>query len=220
VHQEKSQQIKKPDAHQENNVHQEASQQIKNPMHWETGQQIKTDAHWEKSQQIKNLMCIGFFNLSSIFLNSTVVSSLVWSSKKHKCSPIQKNHIYLLCGCWELEISHQIFKYLSSLILLFSTTMSHSLPTNTEVLASTLLSPIFGQSLQATAHTPRKRVLGTAEEQIPKKCCLLVSNDHINTVLASFCCHKKCLDNFSFADILNITQPFADLNEHNCQLCL
>jgi hypothetical protein len=40
-------------------------------------------------------------------------------------------------------------------------------------------------------------------------------NDHINTVLASFCCCKKCLDNFSFADILNITQPFADLNEHN-----
>jgi hypothetical protein len=28
----------------------------------------------EKSQQIKNLMHIGFFNLSSIFLNSAVVS--------------------------------------------------------------------------------------------------------------------------------------------------
>jgi hypothetical protein len=109
-----------------------------------------------------------------------------------------------------------MFKYLASVILSFSTTMSHSLPTNTEVLASTLLSPIFGQALRATAHTPRKRVLRTAEERIPKKCRLLVSNDHINTVLASFCCRKKCLDNFSFADILNITQPFADLNKHNC----
>ncbi len=106
-----------------------------------------------------------------------------------------------------------MFKYLFSVIQSFSTTMSNSLPTNTEVLASTLLTPIFGQSLWATGHTPRKQVLCTAEERIPKKCCLLVSNDHINTILASFCCCKKCLDNFSFADILNITQPFADLNE-------
>jgi len=149
-------------------------------------------------------------------LSFFIISELIGLEfQETQCSPIQRNYIHLLGGHWEVEISHKMFKYLSIVIQAFSTAMSNTLITNTEVLASTLLTPIFSQSLAATGHTPRKRVFQTAEEQIPKKRCLLVSNVHINTVLASFCSCKKCLDNFSFADILNITQPFADLNERD-----
>lgn len=161
-------------------------------------------------------MCIGFFGCHVM---AHTITAQVWSFSKSTTS----SHSYTTIrvpfdGGLPAEIAEPLFIKLCFLLLFVSpaNNMSHSSSTTTsDVLASSLLSPIFGQSLRPSHHTPRKRVLRTPADRIPKKHCRLLSNDHINSLLDAFCCQDECLSNFSFNDLLGITQPYAELNEHD-----
>jgi hypothetical protein len=84
---------------------------------------------------------------------------------------------------------------------------------HSDLLASTILQPIFGQSLRPTCHTPKKRSFRSPESQHPAKQQKLTSVTHIQSLSQQFCCLQHCLTQFTDDEFLSISKHYADLNE-------